>query len=1031
MRNRPVFILLWSVAAAAQTSSPTDFFERHIRPVLAEQCYVCHSENAPAVQGGLRLDTRAAVLQGGHSGPSVIPGKAEQSRLYQALTYEDEGLKMPPQGKLGDEVLARFKQWIEMGAPDPRIESAEDPKRRPRSDHWAFQPPEKTEPPAVDDKRWATNPIDRFVYGRLAVEGLTPSERAKPRTLLRRLSYDLTGLPPTFEELEAFATDPSDKAYRTAVERLLATPRFGERWGRYWLDVARYSDTGFQQRRFPASFHYRDWVIEALNDDLPYDRFVKTQVAADLMDLGDRPKDLRALGFLTMGINLPRPTDVPENLDDRIDVVSRGFLGLTASCARCHDHKFDPIPTSDYYSLYGIFLNSANVIEPQLVDTVYGRPRAEDFQPRLEKRRQDIDDFQLERLEAHKAEFRSKEWLPRYLETAWEGRNYSNTQLEKISRERDLNIYLLKRWQAYVNERVDVGEGPLAQLESSEDARTLALKLAQLDRPKPYGDDREKLRLILRAEGSPTDVPFEDFVWVMDEGDSNVLKNLKWQYNAAFSDWAYQGGPEAAMALRDNEQLEPARIFVRGNQHDKGAEVPRRFLSALSLDDAPFQRGSGRLELAEAIASAENPLTARVAVNRVWQNLFGEGIVRTPSDFGTRGAAPTHPELLDTLATDFVERGWSVKSLIRRIVLSETYRQSSADREDAGAIDPENKLLWRANRRRLDFEALRDSMLAVSGRLEESIGGPSLLLGAQPSTPRRAVYAFIDREAPAKMLKSFDFSNPEQHTAQRIPTTVPQQALFLMNSPFAAEQARAAAERQSDIPSIYRGVLGRRPTADEIELGKEFLEQYQTVVSETTVRPWRYGTARLDPETGGLSGFEELTVWVEDSWRGASMLPAPKTGHAKVTAAGGAPGPGLDHAVVREWTSPIEGEIAITGALNQNVGAIGKRFDYSNGVRGWIVSDRQGILAQWTLKNGKAETALSGIEVRNGEKIAFVVDDRGDDESDNFTWAPVIEHGKQKWDAAVDFAGPAPAPLTAWEAYTQALLATNEFAFVD
>ncbi len=1031
MWKRLALSSLLAAALGAQSPEELDFFETHIRPTLVEQCYVCHAASAPALQGGLRVDTRQALLEGGHSGPAVLPGKPEQSRLFQALSYQDDSLKMPPQGKLPDATIERFRQWIAMGAPDPRVDRPAPAQKPPATTHWAFTAPRKTEPPKVSDPLWARSPIDRFVFDRLRHEGLSPAPAAHPRTLLRRLSYDLTGLPPTFAQQQAFSDDPA--AYAAAVDRLLQSPRFGERWGRYWLDIARYSDTGFQRKRFPAAFHYRDWVIEALNADLPYDRFVLLQLAADLVDLGDRPEDLRALGFLTVGINLPRPTDVPENLDDRIDVVSRGFLGLTVACARCHDHKFDPIPTADYYSLYGVFLNSEDVIEPRFVESVDGKPDAARYLPRLAKRRQAIDDFQRERLEAHKAEFRSAEWLPRYLTGAWTARNFSNPQLEALSRERDLNIYLLHRWRSYLNGRIEAEDAPWASLQGEDSASALAQRLAALDRTEPYSNPaKEKLRLSLRGPGSPTDVPFGDFAWIKNEGDSNVVKNLTWQYNGAFFDWAYRGGPAAAMALRDRSRIEPAHIFVRGNQHDRGAEVPQRFLAALSGPHRePFQHGSGRLELARAIASTENPLTARVAVNRIWQRLFGQGIVRTPSDFGSRGDPPTHPELLDRLAVQFVEDGWSVKRMIRRIVLSEAYRQQSADRPEARAKDPENKLLWRANRRRLDFEALRDSMLAVAGRLDERSGGPSFLLDAKPATPRRTIYSFIDREAPSKMMKSFDFSNPEQHTAQRIPTTVPQQALFLMNSPFAVEQARHIAERAHGVQALYRAILGRDPSKQETDLGREFIEQYQTSLSETSASPWQYGFGRLDPRTGAVKRFRAFAVFAEDSWRESSMLPARKAGHAHLTAGGGAPGPGLDYAVVRRWVSPIETHISISGALTQNTGPTGRRFDYSNGIHGRLVSDRQGLLGFWALRDGKAETAISGIEVRKGETLSFVVDDRGDDESDDFTWAVTIDSGERKWNARADFRGPAPQPLTAREAYAQLLLGTNEFIFVD
>ncbi len=1002
--------LLVGAILSAQSPEGVDYFERHIRPVLVERCYACHSAASPQPMGALRLDTRQGLRAGGNAGPAIDLEAPDRSLLLHALGYEDE-LKMPPGGKLPEHEIGRFRAWICMGAPDPRGGQLAAETPRLDADHWAFEAPREPAVPAGA----AASAIDRFVAARLAADGLSPSPRADKRTALRRLYVDLVGLPPTFEQIRAFEADESPDAWERRVDALLASPLFGQRWGRYWLDVARYSDEGFQARPFSAAWTYRDWVISAFNEDMPYDDFVLRQLAADLLP-GENERHLAALGFLTVGINLPRPTDVPENLDDRIDVVTRGLLGLSVSCARCHDHKYDPIAQKDYYSLYGVFLNSRDVLEPQPLGASHGSPHAQYYLAKLAKRRESIDAFKRERLEEHKAEFRSREALEKYLQAAQDGRDFSNTKLEKMAIERNLSLYLLKRWQDYLS-RTQTNPDPAA--------------LAAASRAEPWADPgKEALRQVLWGPDAPANVPFEDFWWIQNEGDSNTVKNLTWQYNAVMSDWGWRGGPRHAMTVRDAERPLQARVFVRGNQHDKGAEVPRRFLSALG--GKLFGEGSGRLELARVIADADNPLTARVMVNRVWSQLFGRGIVRSASDFGTRGDAPTHPELLDWLAVTFVRDGWSTKRLIKRIVLSETYRQASRDRAPARAEDPENLLLWRQNRRRLDFEAMRDAMLAAAGRLDSGLDPAPFKLGARPSVPRRTVYAYISREEPSALMRSFDFSNPEQHTPQRQTTTVPQQALFLMNSAFVAEQARATAERAKDIDSLYRLTLARSPSVREVAAAQRFVKESEDVEApRRSPSPWRYGFGQVDVERGLVERFEPFRVWIDDAWQQSSLLPDGRAGAAKLTATGGSPGDDARNAVIRRWVAPAGARVSIRGELRHALSQQGKRFDYSNGVRAWIISSRQGKLGSWTLRGDACETSLKDVAVEPGEALDFVVDSLDDYESDAFTWAPELDAGERSWSAREDFRGPASEPLTGWERLAQTLLLTNELAFVD
>ena len=498
------------------------------------------------------------------------------------------------------------------------------------------------------------------------------------------------------------------------------------------------------------------------------------------------------------------------------------------------------------------------------------------------------------------------------------------------------------------------------------------------------------------------------------------------------------------LGAADRPVLKPAHVFNRGSQYDLGDRVDRCFPSALIKAPVCFDSGSGRLELAKALTGEGNPVAARIMVNRVWQRLFGEGLVRTPSDFGIRGDLPTHPELLDTLAADFRNDGWSMKRLIRRIVLSETYRQSSADRVAARQKDPENKLLWRMPRRRLDFEALRDSILAVAGRLDGAIGGQPISLVAMPADPRRTIYSIIERERPLALLKTFDVADPEQHSPQRYQTTVPQQGLFLLNSPFAGEMAQSLAAKAKDVADLYRRVLSRAPTALEAQRAAPFWTAPAALEAEPGEGPWRYGTAKLDPKAGTVSAFKPFRFFTGKAWQNASAGVDSVTGVAKLTANGGAPGDDLSTAAVRRWVAPVSGVMNVEGKLVLAVGPFALRFHLSNGIRGWAVSNKKGILGKWRVDpspppadgisyaaNPSVQTDLKSIAVERGEIIDFVVDSDNDYEADDFQWSPVIAIGDNKWDARKDFTGPRIRKLTPREQLAQVLLLTNEFAFLD
>lgn len=701
-----VVFLGFAASAAAAPPDAAEFFESKVRPLLAEHCVACHGPKKQ--QSGLRLDTKQGMLTGADDGPVVVPGDPDKSALIKAVRYADDP-RMPPRGKLPDAAVADLVTWVKMGAPWP--DAAQESKVRPADDaakaHWAFRPlPRPTD-----------GSIDSFVQTTLKAKGLAPNPPADRRTLLRRLAYDLTGLPPTAEEMDAFTADQSPDAFEKVVDRLLASPAFGERWGRYWLDLARYADNrGYVgvnvERTYPYAYTYRDWVVSALNRDLPYDRFLKCQIAAD--HLGGESTDLAALGFFTVGRRFLN--NINDIIDDRIDVLCRTTMALTVGCARCHDHKFDPIPTRDYYSLYGVFASCHEPDDLPLLRTDNSGPEYEAYAK------------ELKRLEDEKAKF-------------------------------------------------------------------------EKDNAEMKAKERRKFQEQIK--------PFE-----------NKIKKLT---------ATHPGAPPRAMVLRDNDRPSEPVVFVRGNPNNRGPAVPRQFIGFLSGPERKlFATGSGRLELANAIASPTNPLTARVAVNRVWLHLFGQGLVRTPSDFGLRSDPPTHPELLDHLATGFVADGWSVKRLIRRIVLSATYRQSSAASPEAMERDPDNRWLARTSRRRLDFEALRDSLLAASGNLDRTVGGRAVdLYGVVPSK-RRTLYGFIDRQNLPGVMRTFDFALPDAHAPQRFTTTVPQQALFLMNSSFVQDQARALAKRVDGagadrVTKLYRLALGRSPAADEVALALGFV----------------------------------------------------------------------------------------------------------------------------------------------------------------------------------------------------------------
>ena len=735
------------------------------------------------------------------------------------------------------------------------------------SDHWAFQPVTRPSVPAVSGTAWPSGALDHFVLAKLRENGMQPARRAGRRTLIRRVTLDLTGLPPTPGEVDAFVAADSPGAYRRLVERVLASPRFGERWGRHWLDVARYADTkgylaGNQARLFTHSYTYRDYVIDAFNADLPYDRFIIEQVAADKLELGDDKQPLAAMGFLTLGRRfLNNPHDI---IDDRIDVVTRGMMGLTVSCARCHDHKYDPIPIADYYSLYGVFASSHEPGDKPFISDAIDPIERVAFDEERKRREDKLNNYKREQYARVREQV--KEQTGDYVWAAHRAAKLPAGKVDELARKAKLDPELTRRWMRHLAKRRESGDPvfaawfaltkldagsfgeqakavlggePLANahpavraaLAEAGSLEAAAKSLGQLLYKAKSG--QPKLREAVHSDDSPAKLSDGDVNRVMDVKGREGIRSRKRKFDELEGE--HPGAPNRAMVRLDNASPHDPRIFRRGNPGMKGAAVPRRFIAALSQGERkPFVEGSGRLEMAEAIADPGNPLTARVMANRVWQRLFGSGLVITPSDFGVRAEPPSHPKMLDFLAADFVDNGWSVKALIRGIVTSSTYQQGETVHPKYAKRDPGNRLLWQMNRKRLDFEAMRDSVLSVSGNLTLKQGGRSVHIANKPDARCRTVYGFVDRQNLPNLFRTFDFAGPDTTCPQRFTTTVPQQALYLLNSPFIEAQAKrlgarsgvTSADDEERIRVIYRLAYQREPSAEELALAKGFVDEF-------------------------------------------------------------------------------------------------------------------------------------------------------------------------------------------------------------
>ncbi len=751
-----------------------EFFEKKVRPLLVQHCYSCHSADAKKVRGGLLLDSRPGLLKGGDSGPAVVPGAPRQSLLVRAVRHADESLKMPPKGKLSAREIGDLETWVKMGAPDPRT-AATIAKEPPRYNFdearkfWSFRPVRDPPPPALKDSTWARTPIDRFVLARLEAKGMRPAPDADRLALVRRATFGLTGLPPTPEEVDAFLADRSPDAREKLIDRLLASPHYGERWGRHWLDLVRYADTSGCNSDFPVptAWLYRNYVIDSLNADKPYDLFVREQVAGDLLPHASearRRELIVATGYLAIGRRFGSLADEFHlTLEDNIDNIGKTVLGLSLGCARCHDHKFDPLPTKDYYALYGI-LNSARYSFPGTEIP----PQPRDFVPLAtpEEWKTVVEPYEKQLAEAQK-------------------------ELERREKERD---------EARARRRKPGEPRP---------------SLAEVNLPVQIAKSRR---------------------------DALLLKRPR-----LFKAYAVQEGRPAN-----------ARLHRKGDPKVLGEEVPRGFLTVLGGQRLPDGfKGSGRLQLAQWLTDPANPLTARVIANRVWQYHFGEGLVRTPNDFGARGTPPTHPDLLDHLAARLVRSGWSLKALHREVMLSRTYQMACIENAEYARRDARNELWWTFSRRRLSAEEFRDAMLAAGGGLDRSKDEehpfpipPFRFTQHLPfygiyDSDCRSVYLMQQRIRKHPWLEVFDGADPNATTDRRPLNTTPIQALFAMNDPFVHQQADRLAARllaregdeEGRVDYAHRLAFGRPSTGEERKACADFLAACRAALGDTAIPP--------------------------------------------------------------------------------------------------------------------------------------------------------------------------------------------------
>ena len=909
--SRSIWLFLALLTIAQTSSQPLfagedglAFFESRIRPTLVKHCYECHSASAAEIHGGLLLDSREGIAKGGDSGPSVDLKDTGKSLLMQALRHQD--LKMPPKSKLPDAVIADFEKWIAMGAPDPRNESATIPKNEAidwlqAKQFWSFRPREAIGSPTVHSN-WSRTPIDSFLDDKRSRAGLEPNSESSRTTWLRRVFLDLNGIPPSPDEVDAFVQSQQADVYEQVVDKLLASPRFGERWGRYWLDLARYADSNGadENHGYPVAWRYRDYVIDALNADLPYNDFITEQLAGDLLPAESEAEQRRlitATGFLVVGPKMlaeqDKPKLVADMVDEQLDTIGKVFLGLTLGCARCHDHKFDPILAKDYYALAGILQstksmehlnfvsqwNERDLPDALLSETIRAQQQQIDkFKTELDEKRRVYSDrafesqlnsllvamsnsLQLDASQAKPIDKESEKWqqlLKNDPEASSKDSDFLSVWRRLASLEKDLfaekaitiwhELAADEKKQSSWDVRLSKRPHPVSVQELLDTYASALREIWVEVRDAPRNDKAkitspETAKLFKQFFGGELFVYTAKIEETLEADEKKSYLELQ-----ATTEKLVKERPSLprAMAVTDGPTRFVA-VNVRGNHLQTTGDplvpsIPTVFRGETNnWELTGREKGSGRLELAKWIADKNHPLTARVMVNRIWQGHFVEGLVTTASNFGIRGQLPTHPELLDWLANEFVKNDWSAKRLHRQIVLSSAYRMDSHSDPDSEVIDPDNRMLWRQNRRRMEIEVLRDALLSIGDVLDSSLGGSPRnataamiknLSGAENiGCIRRTVYLDINRAAMSDFLMTFDYVEPGVSVERRPATIVPHQSLYMMNNPLPLEIGKQLAtrihlEQSNDLARLAmatRTVFGRAPKTKEIEAIREFL----------------------------------------------------------------------------------------------------------------------------------------------------------------------------------------------------------------
>ena len=895
-----VILLAGSAFAVGTKASVQDeerFFETKVRPLLVNNCYECHSEEI--AEAGLRLDSRQSVLKGSDTGAVVELGDTQKSRIITVIKASDE-LAMPPDGKLTAVEIKILEEWVTRGLPWSGAGSEENPISNGRDsiperiastkkNHWSLQPIRRHELPVLSEdlpvhlrEKWSSNRIDRFLIDSMLKQGIQPAEEASPHALIRRLSYDLTGLPPFVDDVEAFVANPSEPAYRAYAQRLLDSTQYAEHWARHWLDLARYADTigyafGGQSNKSPFAWTYRDWVVKAFHDDVPYNRFVTLQLAADCITPEVPRKDLAALGFLTVGRTFRG--NVHDIIDDRIDLVTRGLMGLSVACARCHDHKYEPIGIDDYYALHGIFASTETPEKLPIIGEPPQTKEASEFSEKMAKLEQNLADHEraiydraVREAVAHAADYlievarpsEKKDGRLPQMQDGYEMRSIILGRLKRLLHNKsdthpvlgpwahlskvpddmfssDANKILTQCIESIPNlnmcvEKELISANPrslndLAVAYGRLIARAVSSETDDMENSSQESKDLHSLWLVFGKAGTPFVVLENEWKSVSKRSERDEHSKKKRQVLAHQAD--VPGGPPRAMVLVDKSEPTESFVFLRGNPGRRGEKIVRRVPHVLGGEHVDKQT-SGRLDLAEMIVDPKNPLTARVFVNWVWTHHFGQGLITTPGDLGLRGEPPSHPELLDDLARRFVEDGkWRIGWLHREIIFSQAWRQSSTAKPETLASDPDNMFYSRSRRRRLSWEAWRDSLLMAAGTLElDARGGP----GMNPLDPdngaRRTLYSWVDRQDVPGVLRTFDIANPDTAVHVRSTTLVPQQGLVMLNSSLVIDAAKKVADRlleesntQARIKQLWRIVLARSPQRDEIQMVQEWIER--------------------------------------------------------------------------------------------------------------------------------------------------------------------------------------------------------------